>query len=98
MAADNGNWQGAVRSYRRLAAAKPGRRRFNRAVGSWLGGVILGAGGCLLGACLPYKSGVGVTVGVLWWGIYCGCFGTSIGALLGLWAEQTPAPPGAPGR
>jgi hypothetical protein len=53
----------------------------------------LGAGGCLFGASMPYHHPVGVAVSVLWWGLYFGCFGTSLGALLGLWAEQTPAPP-----
>jgi hypothetical protein len=42
---------------------------------------------------MPYRHPVAVTISVLWWGIYFGCFGASIGALLGLWAEQTPAPP-----
>ena len=69
------------------------RRRFNRAVGFWVGGIILGMSGCFLGASLPYHHPVGVLVSVLWWGPYLGCFGTSIGALLGLWAEQYPARP-----
>jgi hypothetical protein len=69
------------------------RRRFNRAVGFWLGGIILGVGGCLFGASMPYHHPVGVLVSVLWWGLYFGCFGTSIGALLGLRADQYPARP-----
>ena len=69
-------------------AANPLRRRFNRTIGSWLGGVILGAGGCLVGASMPYQHPVGVAVSVLWWGLYFGCFGMSLGALVGLWAER----------
>ena len=71
----------------------PLRRRFDRTFGFWLGGALLGVGGCILGICMPYRHPVAVTISVLWWGIYFGCFGASIGALLGLWAEQTPAPP-----
>jgi hypothetical protein len=41
---------------------------------------------------MPYRHPVAVTISVLWWGIYLGCFGASLGALLGLWAEQTSAP------
>ena len=69
-------------------AANAVHRRFNRTIGFWLGGVLLGAGGCLLGASMPYQHPVGVAVSILWWGIYCGCLGVSLGALLGLWAER----------
>jgi hypothetical protein len=69
-------------------AASAVHRRFNRTIGFWLGGVLLGAGGCLLGAAMPYKHPVAVAVSILWWGIYCGCLGASLGALLGLWAER----------
>ena len=90
-----GRWDG------QRAARPPGghpapgrlRRRFDRTIGFWLGGALLGVGGCILGICLPYRHPVAVTLSVLWWGIYLGCFGASIGALLGLWAEQMPAPP-----
>jgi hypothetical protein len=64
------------------------RRRINRTIGFWLGGVLLGAGGCLLGAFMPYEHPVGVALSILWWGIYSGCLGTSLGALLALWAER----------
>jgi len=84
-------WQGSVRSPNvRL------RRRFDRTIGFWLGGALLGVGGCILGSCMPYRHPVAVTISVLWWGIYLGCFGASIGALLGLWAEQVSAPPSPP--
>jgi hypothetical protein len=65
------------------------RRGLGRTVGFWLGGALLGVGGGILGACLPYRHPVAVTISVLWWGIYLGWLGASMGALLGLWAEQT---------
>ena len=77
-----GDWPRAVR-----------RLRFDRTIGFCLGGVVLGTAGCLLGAAMPYRHPVAVAANVLWWGIFLGCLGASLGALLGLWAEGTPAPP-----
>jgi hypothetical protein len=75
-------------------AANPSRRRFGwDVIGFWLGGAVLGGGGCILGACMPYRHPVGVAISVLWWGIYLGCFGASLGALFGLWTARTPASP-----
>jgi hypothetical protein len=73
------------------------RRRLNRELGALIGGLIFLGGGCLLGASMPYEHPVGVAVSILWWGIYAGCFGLCVGALLGLWADSTPPspPPGA---
>ena len=90
---ENGHWRGAVRSYHGQPAADHCRRRFNRVtLGFWLGGLVLGTGGCILGACQPYRHAVAVTISVLWWGIYFGCFGASIGALVGLWTDRTDEP------
>jgi hypothetical protein len=74
------------------------RRRFDRVgIGFWLGGIALGTVGFIVGACMPYRHPAGVTISVLWWGIYLGCFGASIGAgigcLFGLWRDHTPAFP-----
>jgi hypothetical protein len=70
------------------------RRRFDRSTpGLGLGGVSLGLGGGLLGACLPYHHPVAVVLSVLWWRLYFGCFGASRGAGLGVCTEGTPAPP-----
>jgi len=93
-----GRWDGqrATRPPRGHPAAGRLRRRFDRTIGFWLGGALLGVGGCILGVCMPYRHPVAVTISVLWWGIYLGCFGASIGALLGLWAEQVSAPPSPP--
>ena len=68
-------------------------RRFGRGVGFWLGAVLLGLGGGILGGWMPYQHPVAVACAVPWWGIYFGCFGAWLGALVGLWAEQTFPPP-----
>jgi hypothetical protein len=91
--AGKGDWQMAVRPHEGQPAANSFRRRFNRGIGFWLGGVLLGAGGCLFGASMPCEHPVGVALSVLWWGIYFGCLGMNLGALVGLWAEQAPAAP-----
>ena len=68
-------------------------RRFDRILlGFWLGGVFLGTVGCILGACMPYHHPVARGISVLWWGIYCGCLGASVGALPGLLIERAPTP------
>jgi hypothetical protein len=68
--------------------------RFNpRTTGFWLGGTGMGTGGCLLGALLPYRHPVAVAISVLWWGIYCGWFGASVGALVGELTERAPPRP-----
>ena len=60
-------------------------------VGFWLGGGLLGTGGLILGACMPYQHPVGVVISALWWGIYLGCLGASVGALIGMCTEHAPA-------
>jgi hypothetical protein len=40
---------------------------------------------------MPYRHPGAVTANLLWWGLFLGCLGASLGALLGLWAEQAPA-------
>ena len=70
-------------------AANIKNRRFNRVIGFWLGGILFAAGGCLFGVTRPYEHPASVAASALWWSIYFGCFGMSIGALLGLWAEKT---------
>ena len=65
--------------------------RFARStIGFWLGGVLLGTGGCILGLCMPYHHPVAVVLSALWWGIYLGCFGASVGALIALFTERAP--------
>jgi hypothetical protein len=71
-------------------------------IGFWLGGAVLGTAGCILGALVPYHHSVARVISALWWGIYCGCLGASIGALVSLVTKQTPAPsarkPDDPGK
>jgi hypothetical protein len=86
--AGHGARQRAVCAPKKPPAAKTLRHRLNRTTGFSLGGVILGAAGCLFGASMPYQHPVGMAVSVMWWGIYLGCFGASLGALLGMWAER----------
>jgi hypothetical protein len=41
---------------------------------------------------MPYHHALAMGLSVLWWGVYFGCLGASIGALLGLAAEGRKAP------
>src|SRR5215471_6137835 len=61
-------------------------------IGFWLGGGMLGMGGCILGVCMPYHHPVAVMISSLWWGIYLGCLGASVGALIASLTERAPAP------
>jgi hypothetical protein len=72
----------------------PARRRrlARRAIGFWLGGGLLGTAGCILGVCMPYHHLVAVVISALWWGIYLGCLGGSVGGLIALLTERAPAP------
>jgi hypothetical protein len=89
--AANGDCQETVHPSQWQPAAKPFGRWFDRSVGFWVGGALLGVGGSIFGGSMPYSNSVAVTISVFWWGFYFGCFGASVGALLGLWAEGIPA-------
>ena len=84
------DWQDAVHSHIRQAAANSSAfpRRFDRAIGLTLGGIVFGTGGCILGASMPYRHPVGITISMLWWGIYFGCLGVWLGAVLGASVER----------
>jgi hypothetical protein len=90
--AGDGDGLRAVCPHKGRPAVNPFRRFDRVAIGFWLGGVTLGTAGCILGACMPYRHPVAVTISVLWWGTYLGSFGASvgsfIGALLGARAEE----------
>ena len=74
----------------RQPAAKACQRRLKPVtVGFWLGGLVLGTAGVIVGARVPYHHPVAVTISSLWWGIYLGSFGASVGGLLGLWKSRT---------
>jgi hypothetical protein len=90
----NGQWQRRAGTEKGPAAVNPFRRRCDWVtLGFRLGGALLGTGGCILGACMPYQDPVGVAISMLWWGIYLGCFGASIGALAALLAQRAPVAP-----
>jgi hypothetical protein len=75
-----GNWEGQTGM----------RRRFDlTSIGLWLGGIALGTAGCIVGACMPYSYPVARVVSALWWGIYVGSFGASVGGLLGMCLSRT---------
>ena len=63
--------------------------RFDRTMGFWLGGVIVGVAGCIIGAAFPYHHPVAVAMTMLWCTIYAGARGASAGALLGMLGEST---------
>jgi hypothetical protein len=87
-------WQRADDPRMEQGEANPFRRRFDRvALGFQLGGLTLGAAGCILGACMPSERPAAVVMSVLWWGIYLGCLGASLGALLALLTERAPVWP-----
>jgi len=69
------------------------RLRFDRTIGFWLGVIVSGTAGCIIGASAPYHHPVAVTMSALWWGIYFGAFGGSVGALIGLLTESAAAAP-----
>jgi hypothetical protein len=87
--ASNADRDSAAVPYESESTAKVLRRRFDRDRGALLGGVCFGVGGWFLGASMPCQHWDSVAISAIWWGIYMGCFGLSLGALLGLWAGST---------
>ena len=90
--AENEAWTGTSRPGRRRAVANPSRRLDRVSMGLWLGGVTLGTGGCIFGGCMPYHYPVAMAISVIWWGIYIGCLGASLGALFALFTHGAPSP------
>jgi hypothetical protein len=87
-------WQGAASPRTGPGDANPFRRPSDRVtLGFQLGGLALGAAGCLLGACLPDERPAAVALSVLWWGLYLGCLGAGLGALVALFTERAPVRP-----
>jgi hypothetical protein len=85
------HWQRPNRAH--TSQSDTHRSRFNpTTIGFWLGGLLGGAAGCAYAASLPYRYPVGVTVGELWWAIYLGCLGASLGALLGMFVPGASKP------
>jgi hypothetical protein len=92
--AEDRQWQRAVHLHRDKATVNPSRRRFDKiTIACLLGGIVLGTVGGILGACMPYRHPVAVGMSVLWWSIYCGCFGVSLGAWCSCFTERPPNSP-----
>jgi hypothetical protein len=85
------SWPAATASRERESPTRS-RRLARPTIGFWFGGGLLGTGGCILGVCMPYHHPVGLVLSALWWGVYLGCLGASIGALVGLVTNRNPAP------
>ena len=82
MIAESRAWPGATDAGKRLAVVNPPRTFDWVRLGFWLGGVTFGIGGCLVGGRMPYQHPVALAFSVIWWGIYVGSLGASLGALL----------------
>jgi len=84
------DWDDEVRTEvaRTGKRAKAARPRTDRAIGAWLGGIMFGLAGCVLGFCMPYSHPVGVTISALWWAVYFGCFGIWLGSTLGMFTQR----------
>jgi hypothetical protein len=74
------------------AGADVVRRRWDPIrIGMVSGGLILGAVGVAVAASYSCTHPAGIAVSVIWWGIYYGAFGASIGALPGLFTQRARA-------
>jgi hypothetical protein len=86
--AENEAWARTTRAGIKRAVANTPRRFDRISLGLLLGGATFGTGGCILGCCMPYHRHVAAAISVIWWGIYLGCFGASLGALFGLFTQR----------
>ena len=75
---------GTARTERKRSSARLPRRSDRVSLGFWVGGATFGTAGCVVGYCMPHDHPVGIAASVIWWGIYIGCFGASLGALVAL--------------
>jgi hypothetical protein len=66
------------------AVASPSRRFDRVSIAFWLGGATFATADFILGGCMPYTHPVAIAISMFWWGIYIGCLGASLGALLWL--------------
>jgi hypothetical protein len=87
----NLSWPEATANRKRKRRARSPRLA-RPTIGFWLGGGLTGTGGGILGACMPYHHPVAVVISALWWGIYLGCFGASVGALIALFIHWATSP------
>jgi hypothetical protein len=57
-------------------------------IGMLAGGLLLGALGVAVAASYSYAHAAGMVISLIWWGIYFGALGASIGALPGLFTQR----------
>ena len=89
-----GNAPPQSRRTRRAVASRSHRLDWVR-IGFWLGAATFGTAGGVLGGCMPYHHPVAITASVIWWGIYIGSLGASLGALAGLVLRRARPVPGS---
>ena len=80
-----------ARARRKRSGSGPSRRFDRASIGFWLGGATFGTVGFIHGYCMPYHHPVAIAISMIWWGIYIGCLGASLGALIGLFTRFAPA-------
>jgi hypothetical protein len=86
--AENEVWTRTTRAGKRRAVTNKARRFDRVSLGLSLGGAAFGTAGCIIGGCMPYHHPVAIAISVIWWGIYLGCFGASLGTLFGLFTQR----------
>ena len=89
--AENETQTRTARARTRHAIACSSRRLDRVSLGFWLGAATFGTGGAILGACMPYHHAVSIAISMIWWGIYIGSLGASLGALVGLFTQCAPS-------
>jgi hypothetical protein len=89
--AENEPRTGHSRARTKRTVTSPRRRFHWTTIGYWLGGIAFATAGGILGVCMPYHHPVAIAMSAIWWGIYVGVFGASVGGLLGLLLDRDPS-------
>jgi hypothetical protein len=89
---ENQSRTGTARTGRTRSSARLFRRFDRVGIGFWLGGATFGIVGCLIGYWMA-QDPVGRAFSAIWWGIYIGCFGASLGALVALFTRRASSSP-----
>jgi hypothetical protein len=63
------------------------RKRDPITIGMLAGGLILGTVGVAVAVSYSYAHSAGLAISMIWWGVYFGALGASIGALPGLFTQ-----------
>jgi hypothetical protein len=78
---------GTARTERKRSSARLPGRSDRIGLAFWVGGATFGTAGCVVGYFMPYHHPVGIA-SAIWWGIYIGCLGASLGALVALFTTR----------